>query len=232
MDTAAVMACLRPLWAERTETASRVRSRIERVLDWARVHGLRSGDNPARWKGHLDHLLPRPSKVAKPPRRAEGGGAWPDGGNPATNTNPHKTLTGSLAIHFGIQSSAAALWSIPAGRMKGGRPHVVPLSEAAVAILRPLPRDQPPFALTENAMLYLLQRQPPKGLGHPYTVHGFRSSFRDWAAETTDHAGEVVEMALAHAIRNRAEAAYRRGDLLDKRRSLMGDWAGYLAGRL
>lgn len=82
-------------------------------------------------------------------------------------------------------------------------------SEAAVAILRPLPRDQPPFQLTENAMLYLLQRQPHKGLGHPYTVHGFRSSFRDWAAETTDHAGEVVEMALAHAIRNRAEAAYR-----------------------
>ena len=101
-----------------------------------------------------------------------------------------------------------------------------------MAILRPLPRDQPPLQLTENAMLYLLQRQPPKGLGHPYTVHGFRSSFRDWAAETTDHQGEVVEMALAHAIRNRAEAAYRRGDLLDKRRALMGDWAGYLAGRL
>lgn len=134
-------------------------------------------------------------------------------------------VTGAQWAEFDLE---AALWSIPAGRMKGGRPHVVPLSDAAVAILRPLPRDQPPFQLTENAMLYLLQRQPPKGLGHPYTVHGFRSSFRDWAAETTGHAGEVVEMALAHAIRNRAEAAYRRGALIDKRRAVMEAWASHL----
>ena len=127
---------------------------------------------------------------------------------------------------------AAALWTIPASRMKGGREHVVPLSAAALADLQPLPRDQPPFALTENPMLYLVQRTPPKGLGLPYTVHGFRSSFRDWATEETDYPGEVIEMCLAYAIRNKAEAAYRRGDLLDKRRALMGDWAGYLAGRL
>lgn len=241
VDTAAVMACLRPIWATKTETASRVRARIERVLDWARVHGLRNGDNPARWRGHLDHLLPKPSKVSRPDHHA----AMPYAAVPALMARlADRDGRTRRALRFAILTAArtaevtgaqwaefdleAALWSIPAGRMKGGRPHVVPLSEAAVAILRPLPRDQPPFALTENAMLYLLQRQPPKGLGHPYTVHGFRSSFRDWAAETTGHAGEVVEMALAHAIRNRAEAAYRRGDLLDKRRALMGDWAAYL----
>ena len=245
VDTATVMACLRPIWAAKTETASRVRARIERVLDWARVHGLRAGDNPARWRGHLDHLLPKPSKVSRPDHHA----AMPYAAVPALMARlADRDGRTRRALRFAILTAArtaevtgaqwaefdleAALWSIPAGRMKGGRPHVVPLSEAAVAILRPLPRNQPPFALTENAMLYLLQRQPPKGLGHPYTVHGFRSSFRDWAAETTDHAGEVVEMALAHAIRNRAEAAYRRGDLLDKRRALMGDWAGYLSDRL
>lgn len=112
--------------------------------------------------------------------------------------------------------------------MKGGREHVVPLSDAALSILLTLDRREPPFGLSENAMLYLVQKPAPKGFGLPYTVHGFRSSFRDWAAETTDHAGEVVEMALAHAIRNKAEAAYRRGTLLEKRRQLMDAWAAYL----
>jgi len=112
--------------------------------------------------------------------------------------------------------------------MKGGRQHQVPLTQAAVSILEPLPRNAPPFSLSENAMLYLLQKTPPKGLGLPFTVHGFRSTFRDWAAETTDFPHEVVEMALAHAIRNKAEAAYRRGALLEKRRLLMEAWEQYL----
>lgn len=241
VDTIAVMACLRPIWATRTETASRVRSRIERVLDWAKVHGLRSGDNPARWKGHLDHLLPKPSKVSKPDHHA----AMPYAQVPAFVAQlAERDARTRRALRFTILTGArtaettgaewsefdldSALWSIPAGRMKGGRPHVVPLPAAAVAILQALPRDRAPFTLSENAMLYLLQKPSPKGLGLPFTVHGFRSSFRDWAAEETDFPNEVVEMALAHAIRDKAEAAYRRGTLLEKRRQLMDAWAAYL----
>ncbi|MCF5946580.1 site-specific integrase, partial [Xanthomonas perforans] len=126
---------------------------------------------------------------------------------------------------------AAGIWSIPAERMKGGRDHFVPLSTAALTILRGLDRKLPPFAMSENTMLYLVQKPAPKGFGLPFTVHGFRSCFRDWAAETQDTPGEVVEMALAHAIRNKAEAAYRRGALIEKRRLLMQAWANYLLGR-
>ena len=118
-------------------------------------------------------------------------------------------------------------WTIPAERMKAGREHVVPLVPAAVALLAKLPNDRPPFALSENAMLYLVQRPPPKGYGLPFTVHGFRSSFRDWASETTDFPRDVVEMALAHTIPDKTEAAYRRGNLLAKRRELMQAWADY-----
>lgn len=241
VDTIAVMACLRPIWAEKTETASRVRARIERVLDWAKVHQLRAGDNPARWKGHLENLLPKPSKVTKPDHHA----AMPYAEVPAFMARlAERDARARRALRFTILTAArtnevtgapwsefdldAGVWSIPAERMKGGRPHLVPLSAPALAILRALPREVPPFTLTENAMLYLLQKPRPKGLGLPFTVHGFRSSFRDWAAEETDHPHEVVEMALAHAIRNKAEAAYRRGSLLEKRRQLMEAWAMYL----
>jgi integrase len=241
VDTIAVMACLRPIWASKTETASRVRSRVERVLDWAKVHQLRTGDNPARWKGHLDHLLPRPSKVTKPDHHA----AMPYAQVPAFMVRlAERDGRARRALRFTILTAVrtnettgaawpefdldAALWTIPADRMKGGREHIVPLSVPALAILRSLPRDVPPFTLTENAMLYLLQKPRPNGLGLPFTVHGFRSSFRDWAAEETDHPNEVVEMALAHAIRNKAEAAYRRGTLIEKRRQVMDSWAAYL----
>lgn len=241
VDTAAVMACLQPIWATKTETASRVRGRIERVLDWARVHGLRSGDNPARWRGHLDKLLPKPTKVTKP-RHHE---AMPYAEVPVFMARlAERDGAARRALRFTILTAARtgevtgadwsefdmgdAVWTIPADRMKGGREHRVPLSTAAMAILRTLPRDRPPFALSENAMLYLLQREPPKGYGLPFTVHGFRSSFRDWAAETTEFPNELVEMALAHAIRNKAEAAYRRGNLLERRRRLMEAWAEFL----
>ena len=240
IDTAAVMVCLRPIWEKKTVTATRVRGRIERVLDWAKVHGMRTGENPARWRGHLENLLPKPSKVSKGKHHA----AMPYTDVAAFMTTlAERDARSRRALRFTILTAArteevvgaqwaefdipAKLWTIPAGRMKGGREHSVPLTAAAVAILEPLSRKEPPFKLSENAMLYLVQKPSPKGLGLPYTVHGFRSSFRDWAAETQDAPNEVVEMALAHAIRNKAEAAYRRGALLEKRRVLMEAWASY-----
>ncbi len=241
VNTPLVMACLRPIWEAKTVTATRVRGRIERVLDWAKVHGMREGENPARWRGHLENLLPKPSKVSKTQHHA----AMPFAQAPAfMNILAQRDARSRRALRFTILTAARTeevtganwsefdlkqrLWTIPAGRMKGGRQHTVPLTSAAIQILEPLPRDEPPFSLSENAMLYLLQKTPPKGLGLPFTVHGFRSSFRDWASETTDFPHEVVEMALAHAIRNKAEAAYRRGHLLEKRRSLMEAWSHYL----
>ncbi|MGE8280565.1 MAG: tyrosine-type recombinase/integrase [Stenotrophomonas sp.] len=241
VDTAMVMACLRPIWEKKTVTAGRVRGRIERVLDWARVHGMRDGENPARWRGHLDHLLPKPSKVRKEKHHA----AMPYAEVPAfMATLAERDARSRRALRFTILTAArtdevvgadwsefdlkAMVWTIPAGRMKGGREHSVPLTPAAVAILEPLSRKEPPFKLSENAMLFLVQKPAPKGLGLPFTVHGFRSSFRDWAAEETETPNEVVEMALAHAIRNKAEAAYRRGALLDRRRVLMEEWQAYL----
>lgn len=241
VDTDAVLACLSPIWASKTETASRTRARIERVLDWARVKGYRSGENPARWRGHLDKLLPKPSKVSKVRHHR----AMPYADAPAFMARlKAREARSRTALRFTILTAArteevvgsswgefdleAGLWSVPGERMKGGRPHVVPLPAAAVALLRGLDRKAPPFALSENAMLLLVQKAPPSGFGLPYTVHGFRSTFRDWAADTTDFDGDVVEMALAHTVRNKVEAAYRRGQLLDKRRQLMEAWAAFL----
>ena len=236
IDTVAVMACLQPIWTIKTETATRVRGRIERILDWARVSGYRDGENPARWRGHLDKLLPRPSKVAKTKHHE----AMPYLEVPAFLIELEgRRAHAAKALRFTILAAArtaettgapwsefdldAALWTIPAARMKAGVEHVVPLVPELVELLRALPRNKPPFALSENAMLYLLQKR----MGKSCTVHGFRSSFRDWAAETTAFPGEVVEMALAHAIRDKTEAAYRRGALLEKRRRLMEAWADY-----
>ena len=241
VDTALVVGLLRAIWTTKTETATRVRGRIERVWDAERVAGTVAGDNPARWRGHLDKLLARPSKVAKPRHFR----AMPYADVPAfmaklggrdgiarkalafTILTAARTgeITGAAWSEFDLD---AGLWTIPAHRMKAGREHVVPLVPEAVKILAGLPRKRPPFPLSENGMLALLQRPPPKGYGLPYTVHGFRSSFRDWAAETTAFPGEVVEMALAHSIRDKTEAAYRRGALLAKRRELMAAWAAFL----
>ncbi|WP_349984439.1 tyrosine-type recombinase/integrase [Stenotrophomonas sp. WHRI 8082] len=245
IDTSLVMACLRPIWSTKTETATRVRGRIERVLDWAKVHGLREGDNPARWRGHLENLLPKPSKV-KPKRHHA---AMPYVDVPAFMARlPERDAKSRRALRFTILTAArteevtgstwaefdldAMLWTVPAARMKGGREHVVPLTLASAAILDGLPRSAPPFALSENAMLYLLQKPAPKGFGLPFTVHGFRSSFRDWAAEQTEFSREVAEMALAHAIRDKTEAAYRRGALIEKRRILMQSWEQYCISSL
>lgn len=241
VDTALVVRLLRKVWTDKTETATRVRGRIERIWDAERVAGSVAGENPARWRGHLDKLLARPSKVSKPQHFR----AMPYAEVPAfmaklaegdSRTRAALRFTILTAARTGEVTGAAwaefdlagKLWTIPAERMKAGREHTVPLSDAALAALRTRPRKAPPFALSENAMLYLVQRAPPKGYGLPFTVHGFRSSFRDWGSEETDYPRDVLEMALAHTIADKTEAAYRRGALLTKRRELMQAWADYL----
>lgn len=246
ITTEVVLECLRPLWKMRDkggkpETAGRLRGRIERIWDAERVAGNVSGENPARWKGHLEALLPPVAKL----KQVKHHDAMPFMDVPAfmVELTKRKGLS-RAALRFTILTAArtdevvgmdwpeldldAKLWTVPGHRMKAGREHVVPLSDAAAACLAGLSRKAPPFPLSEAAMLVLLQRPPPKGLGHPFTVHGFRSSFRDWAGETTPFPKDVVEMALAHTIKDKTEAAYRRGKLLTKRRELMDAWAEYL----
>jgi integrase len=237
IDTGLVLTVLEPLWTSRPETASRLRGRIESVLDWAKVRGHRAGENPARWKGHLDHLLPARSKV----RKVQHHPALPYSEINACVTllRARKGIT-ARALEFLILTAArtgevidatwdeidldAAVWTIPGRRMKGGREHRVPLSDRALAILEEVRGNSDRiFPLSEKAMALLLQR-----IGYPdMTVHGFRSSFRDWAGEVTHYPNHVIEMALAHAIPSAVEAAYRRGDLFEKRRRLMADWARY-----
>ena len=245
VTTEDVLAVLSPIWSHKHETATRVRQRIEAVLSAAKARGLRSGENPAGWRGHLDALLPTISKR----RRVEHHAAMPWQDVPAFMAELRtRSSMSAWALQFTILTACrtgevigarwpefdldAALWTIPAARMKAHREHRVPLSEAAVGLLRALPRVDGSDAvfwgmrkptISNMAMLELIRGMRP-GL----TVHGFRSSFRDWAAECTSFPSEVVEMALAHTIQNQVEAAYRRGDLLDKRRELMRAWAAHL----
>lgn len=239
VDTDAVMDCLQPIWTTKTETATRVRGRIERVIDWARVKGYRTGENPARWRGHLDKLLPKASKV----QRIKHFPAMPYADLPAFwKELKARDENSAQALMFTILTVARTsettesawpefsgdIWTVPAERMKAGVEHYVPLVPAAKKILDGRHRAAPPFAMSENTMLYFLQ----KSMGYSeFTVHGFRSSFRDWASETTHFPSEVVEMALAHTIKDKTEAAYRRGKLLAKRRELMDAWAAYLVGK-
>jgi integrase len=243
---------LNPIWTEKTETASRVRSRIEAVLDWARVKGYRHGENPARWRGHLDQILPKRSKV----QRVRHHPALPFAELPAFLKRLREMPgTAPKALEFTILTIArtnetiggkipeidmtAAVWSVPGERMKTGRDHRVPLTTRAIQILKEVGikekdnRQGPIFFgqredehMSNGAMLAVLDRMD---MGH-VTVHGFRSTFRDWAGETTPFPNEVVEMALAHTIPNKAEAAYRRGDLFEKRRELMNAWTDYCGG--
>ncbi len=243
VTTEDVLAVLRPIWTDKHETATRVRQRIEAVLSAAKARGLRSGENPATWRGHLGALLPTISKR----RRVEHHAAmnWEDVPTFMAELRQRPSMS-AWALQCTILTACrtgevigaqraeidlkAALWIIPAHRMKAQREHRVPLSGQAVALLRALPRQdgesvfwgQRKPTISNMAMLELLRGMRP-GL----TVHGFRSAFRDWAAERTTFSAEVVEMALAHTISNQVEAAYRRGDLLDKRRELMQAWADY-----
>jgi integrase len=244
IDTAMVMKVLEPIWATKPETASRLRGRIEVVLDWAKVHGYCTGENPARWRGHLDKLLPRRSKV----KRVKHHAALPYAELPAFMLELRKEESvAARALEFLILTAARTgevigasageicgdVWVLPPERMKAGKEHRVPLSAPAAAIAEKMLKDfggryvfpgrQPGMPLSNMAMLQLLTRMGRSDL----TTHGFRSSFKDWASETTDHSPEVTEMALAHVIDSEVEAAYRRGDLFKKRTLLMSDWAKY-----
>lgn len=233
VTTGVVLDRLRGIWTDKTETATRVRGRIERVWAAEKVRGTVSGENPAHWRGHLEHLLPKPSKVARRRHFA----AMPYADVPAFVAElRQREARSARALEFLILTAArteevnglrltevsGALWTIPAERTKQGRPHTVPLVPRAKALLAGLP--DPPFPFSENALLALLQKR----MGRACTVHGFRSSFRDWGAEETDTPNEVLEMALGHVIADKTEAAYRRGELLAKRRELMLAWAAFI----
>ena len=247
IDTALVMRVLEPIWVKKPETAARVRSRMEAVLDWAKVSGYREGENAARWRGHLDHLLPARSKV----RRVRHHPALPYVEVPslmealrarrgiAPRALEFAILTAArtsevLLALWGEINFAARMWVIPAERMKGGREHRVPLSARTIAILREMQGIQqnefvfPGFkqgrALSNMSLLMLL-RELRSGI----TTHGFRSTFKDWAAEMTNTPNFVSEAALAHVVADKVEAAYRRADLFQKRRKLMDSWDRYCA---
>jgi integrase len=244
VDVALVLKVLEPIWATKTETANRLRGRIEAVLDWAKSRGLRAGENPAHWKGHLDNLLPSRNKVGKVVHHP----ALPYEELPEFMTALRvQDSVGARALEFTILTAArtnetisarrsdidegAAVWTIPGDSMKGGREHRVPLSRRALEIVRSLPIDgaylfpgeRAGGHLSNMAMLKLLERIKRNDL----TVHGFRSTFRDWAAERTNFPGEVAEAALAHVVGDKVEAAYRRGDLFEKRRRLMKAWGEF-----
>jgi integrase len=245
IDTALLRKVLEPIWYTTPETASRVRGRIERVLAWATVAEYRTGDNPARWTGHLKELLPSKTKVVA----IEHHNAIPYRDMPAFMDELRaKKGTPACALEFAILTAArtgevigarwaeidvdAKVWTIPAERMKAGKEHRVPLSDRAIAILEGwpregefvFPRDGGAKPLHPTSMWEVVRRMRDHA-----TVHGFRSSFRDWAAETTAYPNELLEIALAHTVGNRVETAYRRGDMMEKRRRLMADWAAYCA---
>jgi integrase len=240
-----VLSVLKPFWNDKPETASRLRGRIERVLDAAKAQGLRSGENPARWRGHLDQLLPKRQQLTR-------------GHHPAMSYTDvpafvadlqARQATAASALEVAVLTAARsgevlgarwvefdldrAVWTVPATRMKAGREHRVPLSPRALKIVKAMqdtrngdfvfPGHRPGRPLSVMALEMVLRRMKIKDA----TVHGFRSAFRDWAAECTNFPNEVCEAALAHVIENKAEAAYRRGDLFDKRRKLMEAWAAY-----
>jgi integrase len=247
VDTDAVFKVLSPIWHEKLETASRLRGQIEAILDAAKVRGLRSGDNPASWRGNLSHLLAKKSQV----RRAGHHAAMPYTALPGfMATLRARDGAAARALELLIMTAARTgevlgarwseidlagkVWTIPAERMKAGRDHRVPLSDPAIAILKVLPNTcdfvfpgerRAGKTIHDDALSELLER-----MGVDCTVHGFRSTFRDWAAETTGYPNHVVEMALAHAVGNKVEAAYRRGDLFEKRTELMVAWAAYCGG--
>jgi len=250
IDTALVLKVLEPIWTVKPETAGRVRGRMESILDWAKVRGYRTGENPARWRGHLDKLLPARSKV----RRVEHHAALPYAELPGLLVSLREQEgIAARALEFALLTAARTgevigarwsemdlldkTWTLPATRMKAGREHRVPLSGRALAILQEIqphrhadeafvfPGTKLGRPLSNMAFLMLLRRM---GRGD-VTAHGFRSSFRDWAAERTNFPAEVAEMALAHVVGTKVEAAYRRSDLFNKRRRLMETWAEYCA---
>lgn len=264
IDTQDVLRVLQPIWMDKTETAKRLRGRIEAVLSWATVSGHRKGDNPARWAGNLKELLPAPSKIAK------------DGNHPALALDDTPRWFAALQAREGFGARALefaaltatrsqevrgatwneidldkALWVIPGARMKMGKEHRIPLSPRAEAMLEALPQLEGnplvfPAArggqLSDMTLSATMKRMHETditqgGAGfvdrtskRPAVPHGLRSTFRDWVAEQTAYTGDMAEVALAHKISNTVEASYRRGDMIEKRRRMMADWAAYLCG--
>jgi integrase len=246
IDTGLVCKVLEPIWTTKPETATRIRGRIEAILDWAKVREFRRGENPARWRGHLDQVLPAPSRVREVKHHA----ALPYSNIGAfMRSLRDREATAARALEFTILTAArtgemlgarrreidliSKMWTVPSERMKAGREHRVPLSNQAVALLKRMlenndseyvfPGDRR-ATLSNMAMDMLLRRMNPD-----VTVHGFRSCFRTWAAERTMFPREVVEAALAHVVGDETERAYQRGDLFEKRRRLMTAWADYCA---
>ena len=249
IDTNAVLRCLQPIWSTKTETAARVRGRIERILSYAIARGWREGPNPALWRGHLDTMLPKRSKIA--PVVNHSALPWSEIASFMTILRKRRS-TSARALEFTILNASrtgealgarwceidltTATWTIPASRMKAGKEHRVPLSNASLSILNEMvlqrcgngdgyvfPGQKPNKPLSQMAMEMQLRRMNRRDI----TVHGFRSAFRDWCSETTNFPTMVAEAALAHTIGDKVEAAYRRGDLFDKRRELMREWANY-----
>jgi len=246
IETRLVLKVLEPIWSTKPETASRIRGRIESVLDWATARGYRRGDNPARWRGHLDKILPRRSMVRKVKHHA----ALPYTDIPEfMEALRQQPSISARALEFAILTAARTgeligaatdevsitgkVWTIPENRMKAGKAHRVPLSSRALSILADLEREDDSIylfpgrrkakGLSNMALLKVLERMGRSDL----TAHGFRSTFRDWAADCTSFSREVSERALAHTIESKVEAAYMRTDLFEKRKRLMADWAAY-----
>ena len=248
IDTDHVLKVIEPIWLTKTETANRVRGRIESVLAWATVRKYRAGDNPARWQGHLREALPPRGRVAKVRNHP----ALPYGDiGPFMAELRQREGIAARALELTILSAARTgevigaqwseidlengIWTVPAERMKASKEHRVPLSERALILLKALPREgeavfpgsKKDATISNMSMAAVLKRM--NVTSSLATVHGFRSTFRDWAAEQTAYPSDVVEMALAHSIKSKTEAAYRRGDLFAKRQRLMADWEAYVA---
>ena len=247
-----IKAVLDPIWQTKTETANRVRARVENILGWCAVHGYRSNENPAKWQGYLDEVYPSPEKIKKKGHHA----ALSVDALPGFMTDLQKrTGTASRAMEFLILTASrtnevigdkrigkpgitwqeidlqAKVWTVPADRMKSGKAHKVPLTDAAMDLINSMEPGAPDALLfagpkgdipSNNFLSALLKR-----MDQPVTAHGFRSTFKDWARERTAYADEVSELALAHVNSDATRAAYARSELLDKRRQLMGDWEQY-----
>jgi integrase len=252
ISTDDIINILSPFWTTKTETAKRVQGRIENILDFAAAHKYRDPLNPARWRGHLDKLLPKPSRVKTVTHHP----AMPYTEVPAFMADLSHESVSALALRFLILTATRTnevlraewsefdlgddIWTIPASRMKTRREHRVPLLHAAITVLSTLPRmtNSPyvfPGARKARPLSNMALLQLMRGMGYGvdgsrgnYVPHGFRSAFRDWSGEVSSYPRDVAEMALAHTIENKVEAAYRRGDLFDKRRAMMQDWAEYL----
>jgi len=252
IELAQIKAVLDPIWEAKTETANRVRARMENILGWSAVHGYRSAENPAKWQGYLDEVYPSPEKIKKKSHHA----ALSVDALPAFMTDLKKrTGTAARAMEFLILTASrtnevigdkrigkagitwqeidfkAKVWTVPADRMKSGKAHKVPLTDAAMSLINSMETGAPDALLfagpkgdipSNNFLSALLKR-----MDQPVTAHGFRSTFKDWARERTAYADEVSELALAHVNSDATRAAYARSELLDKRRQLMGDWEQY-----